>query len=170
MTGIDRLSGTSPLVGAGASPATDARSLAAGAMGEVGHRVLAWVGAVGGGADTGAAAWSEAAGQASGFQPDSRELSRGGDVYGLRELASGIADRLAGTPAQEGALVRSLEGFTRAAVVQLAGLAGAPGDRQVAGVRDALEGANRVESSNDVDGVIARLDAATATLVRSNQG
>ncbi len=167
MTAIDRISptGLPPTLGA-AQP--DARSAASAALGELGHRVLAWVGAVGPSADAGRAAWSGVTGAESGFRPDSGELARGGDVYDLRGLASGISDQLGGTPTQEGTLRRALEDFTRQAVVQVAGLAGAAGDRQVEGLRQALEVAGSATAGSGVDGVIERLDAATATLARQN--
>lgn len=165
MTAIGSINGI-----AGAAPlgvgAPDARAAATGAIGEIGHRVLAWVGASGGGGDR--AGWTASTGAASEFQPDSRELARGGDVYALGELGSGITEQFGGTPTQQGELGRALEGFTRAAVVQLAGLAGAQPDRQLAGVREAVATADRLSGAGGIDGVIQRLDAATAVLARQN--
>lgn len=172
MSGIDRLSSIGNAALASSGPALDARSVAQGAIGEIGHRVLAWVGASSG-STTGGAAWAEAAGQGSGFRADPGTLARGGDVYGLGDMAREITGSLGGTVTQEGSLRRALEDFTRASVVQLAGLSGAPGDRQVAGVRDALE---RVVADDavangghgGVDGVIARIEDAAALLSRAN--
>ncbi|PAX06970.1 hypothetical protein [Sphingomonas lenta] len=168
MTGIDRISAAPSPLGVSAAPNAGAREAAAGAIGTVGDRVLAWVDASARTDGAGRQAWAAATGGDAAFRPDARELARGGDVYGLGDLAAGIARDLGGTPAQEGALRRSLEDFTREAVVQLAGLAGAPGDRQVAGVRDALEAAGNADAPDGVDGVIARLDAAAAMLARQN--
>ena len=171
MTSINPLSPTAALGRIG-SAMPDARGAATGAIGEIGQRVLAWVDAIGrgsGGATSpGAAAWAEASGTPAGFQPDARELARGGDVYGLEDIGRGITQGMGGTPAEEGSLRRSLDAFTREAVIQIAGLSGAPGDRQVAGVRDALSVAAGVQGGDGVDGVIARIDLATATLAAQN--
>ena len=168
MTSIDRLSGSSPL--AGATPATqDARALATGAVGEIGHRVLAWVDASARGSNAGSSAWAQATGRASTFTPDTAELARRGDVYDVRGLTGQIASATGATPAQEGELHRALEDFTRASVVQLAGLAGAPGDRQIAGVRDALAVAGQAGgAATGVEAVIDRLQSATAHLSALN--
>lgn len=158
MTGINPTSGVSPLSIVSGASAPDARALAASTMNEIGGRVLAWVGAVGGGRSTGA----------SGFTPDLRELTRGGDVYGLGQLASDITDRVGGTPMQQGDLRRALEGFTREAVIQIAGLAGAPGERRMAGVDSAVAAAIDGPGGAGVDGVIGRLDAAASRLGAQN--
>jgi hypothetical protein len=168
MTGIDRLASITPPGSTAATAGTDARAEAGAAIGEIGHRVLAWVGQSAGAGDQGSAAWAEATGSQSGFAPSAAELSRGGDVYDLAGLSHGIAARLGGTPAQEGALHRALADFTRASVVQLAGLSGAPGERQVAGIRDALEAGTTASAGEGVDGVIDRIEAATASLARQN--
>ena len=164
MNGIGPISSASlsaPLAGGGAP---DARAAAMSAVSELGHRVLAWVGAVGPSSQAGLSAWSQVTGQGSEFQPNRAELSRGGDVYDLRGMASGISDELGGTPTQEGELRRSLEDFARAAVVQVAGLSGASGDRQVAGLQQALADALAAPAGEGVDGVTTRLDAATTRL------
>lgn len=169
MTSIDRLSGLSPLAPATAA-SNDARGAAIETMGEIGHRVLAWVDAASRGNGSGAQAWSETAGNGSGFAPDMGELARRGDVYGLGELTSELSARFGGSPAQEGELRRALDDFTRQAVVQIAGLSGAPGDQQVGGVRAALEGAANANAPAGLDGVIARFEAATADLSAQNRG
>lgn len=151
-----------------ATGAPDARGAAASAVSELGHRVLSWVGAVGGSSSAGLAAWGQVTGRGSEFQPNRAELSRGGDVYDLRGLADRISGELGGTPTQEGELRRSLEGFAREAVVQVAGLSGASGDRQVAGLQQALADALAAPAGEGVDGVTARLDAATARLSAEN--
>lgn len=160
---INGVTGATPLGGA----ATDARQAALGTIGEIGHRVLSWVAAVGGGAGA-AESWSASTGNASTFQPDRQELSRGGDVYGLNQIAHDLTAQFGGTPTQEGDLRRSLETFTRESVVQLAGLSGAAPDRQLSGVRDALATAGDVPAGEGVDGVIQRLDAAAALLAQQN--
>lgn len=166
MTSIGAITGTAGVTPA-ANAATDPRQAALGTIGEIGHRVLAWVDASGGGADS-AATWSASTATSSYFRPDASVLARGGDVYGLGELSGDLADRFGATPAQQGDLHRSLEGFTREAVIQLAGLSGADGDRQLFGVRDALAAAGDGADGGGVDGIIQRLDAATAVLARQN--
>lgn len=165
MTSLDRLSATSPLGAVAQTGAASARTTAAETIGTIGHRVLAWVGASGGSA-AGAAAWSGRAGAADGFTADAGVLAQRGDVYGLNQLAGDIARQHGATPTQEGDLRRGLEDFTRAAMVQVAGLSGAAGDRQVAGLMAALDGAEAAPAGEGVDGVIARLDAATTSLSR----
>ncbi|NIJ22171.1 hypothetical protein FHS95_003886 [Sphingomonas naasensis] len=173
MTSIDRISGLSPLSPTNAA-STDARGAAIETMGEIGHRVLAWVDAASRGANnnggSGAQAWSQTAGSGSGFAPDMGELARRGDVYGLGELTSDLSARFGASPAQEGALRRAIDDFTRAAVIQIAGLSGASGDQQVSGVRAALDGAARADAPAGLDGVIARFEAATADLSAQNRG
>jgi hypothetical protein len=168
MTGIDRLTPISPASTAAVLTGSSARAQAGAVMGEIGHRVLAWVGQNAGAADQGAQAWTEATGSASAFRPSPAELARGGDVYDLGGLSRDIAGRLGGTPAQEGALHRALADFTRASVVQLAGLSGASGDRQVAGIHEALEAGVAATGGEGVDGVIDRVETATASLTRQN--
>lgn len=168
MTGIDRLSGSSPLAGTTAATSGDAKSLATNAVGEIGHRVLAWVDASARTTTAGTGAWSDATGRASSFTPDKSELHRGGDVYDVRGMARDIAGATGATPTQEGELHRALEDFARASVVQLAGLAGASGDRQIAGVRSALDVAAGTHAGSGVEGVVNRLQAATAHLSALN--
>lgn len=169
MTSIDRISGLSPLSPAGAGASSDARGAAIETLGEIGHRVLAWVDAAGRGNGSGAQAWNQAAGNGSGFTPDMGELARRGDVYGLGELTRDLSARFGASPAQEGALRRALDDFTRAAVIQVAGLSGASGDQQVSGVRAALDSASRADAPAGLDGVIARFEAATADLSAQNR-
>jgi len=170
MNAIDRLS-SPPIAAAGGTSGAplSAADMARQTVGEIGHRVLAWVGASQpagqGGGDTGSAVWSRSVGT-SDFRPDAGELDRRGDVYGLRDLAAGISDRMGGTPTQEGELRRALEDFTRASVVQVAGLAGGDAGRQVEGLHQALDAAGdtHLNSAGGVDGVILRLEAATRQL------
>ncbi|MCX8476094.1 MAG: hypothetical protein MT490_09885 [Sphingomonas sp.] len=169
MTSIDRISGLSPLSPAGAGASSDARGAAIETLGEIGHRVLAWVDAAGRGNGSGAQAWNQTAGNGSGFAPDMGELARRGDVYGLGELTRDLSARFGASPAQEGALRRALDDFTRAAVIQVAGLSGASGDQQVSGVRAALDSASRADAPTGLDGVIARFEAATADLSAQNR-
>ena len=170
MTSIDRISGLSPLSPSGLGASTDSRAAASEAMGEIGHRVLAWVDAASRGNGSGAQVWSQTAGNGSGFAPDMGELARRGDVYGLGELTSQLSARFGGSPAQEGALRRALDDFTRQAVIQIAGLSGSSGDQQVSGVRAALDSAARADAPAGTDGLIARFEAATADLSTQNRG
>ncbi len=170
MTGVDRLSSATTISAAGGPGTQDARSLAGIAIGEIGHRVLAWVGASGGVSAAGSMAWAQATGSVSGFRPDTGVLARGGDIYNLNGLARDVASQTGATPTQEGELRRSFEGFTRAAVVQVAGLAGAAGSRQTAGIEVALNAATSGGSASGADGVIERVDRATATLTLANGG
>lgn len=166
MTGVDRLSSLAPIGASAAVQEKDAPALAGASIGEIGHRILAWVGASGGAqAAGGSAAWSQATGGAGGFRPDPAELARGGDVYDLDGLARDVAAQTGATPIQEGELRRALADFTRAAVVELTSLAGAQGDRQVAGIHAALATATAGTSSTGADGVVERLERATASLV-----
>jgi hypothetical protein len=109
------------------------------------------------------------AGNGSGFAPDMGELARRGDVYGLGDLTRDLSARFGASPAQEGALRRALDDFTRQAVIQVAGLSGASGDQQVSGVRAALDSASRADAPAGLDGVIARFEAATADLSTQNR-
>lgn len=167
MNGIDRIISTSPASAATGVGASDSRSAATDAIGEIGHRALAWVSAVGG-SDAGSAAWTGAAGRDSGFRPDTTVLERRGDVYGLNGMAGDIGARFGATPTQEGALRRALENFTRQAVVQIAGLSGASGERQVAGIGEALSIAGGPAPGGGVDDVVTRIEQATAHLAAQN--
>jgi hypothetical protein len=143
-------------------PALPSSGLAAAAVGTIGHRVLAWIGDSAGARQSGADAWAAQAG-ASDFTPDAAELARGGDIYGLRELAGHIATETAAGPVDQGAIHRALEDLTRATVVQLAGLSGKDGEEQTAGLADALVIAG-FDGPQTATAVIGRLDAATASL------
>lgn len=168
MTGVDRLSSAASIGASVLSGAQDARAIAGAAIGEIGHRILAWVGASGGASAGGQAAWTQAAGGASGFRPDPAELARRGDVYDLAGLSREVAAQTGATPTQEGDLRRAFEGFTRAAVVQIAGLSGADGARQMAGVEQALDAATSGSAPGGADGVVARIERATASLTSAN--
>lgn len=170
MIGVSRFS---PILPAGAQDTPGARQVkqeAQGAIGEIGHRVLSWASASAYAAGSGGAAWASASGAGSDFAPDAGKLAQRGDVYDLRGMSSDIASRMGGTPAQEGTLHRALADFTRAAMVQAAGLSGASPERQTAGLRDALDSALGGDSEDGIDGVTARIEQATATLVEQNGG
>lgn len=168
MTGVDRLSSATLIGSSTLSGAQDARAIAGAAIGEIGHRILAWVGASGGATAGAQATWTQAAGGASPFLPDSAELARRGDVYDLAGLSRDVAAQTGATPTQEGDLRRAFEGFTRAAVVQIAGLSGAGGARQMAGVEQALDAAAGGNAPEGADGVVARVERATASLISAN--
>jgi len=170
MIGVSRLSSILPTGQQDTPGAQQVKQETRAAIGELGHRVLSWSSASARSADSGAAAWTSAAGAGSDFEPDAGKLAQRGDIYDLRGMSSDIASRMGGTPAQEGALHRALADFTRAAVVQTAGLSGASPDRQTAGLRDALESALTGDSEDGIDGVTVRIEQATATLADQNGG
>jgi len=167
MTPIDRISSLSPAAQPGTSSVETAADATRAALGQVGHRVLAWVGAV---APTSAPAeaWTAQAGVSDGFRPDMAELARGGDVYGLKGLTDMLSDRFGATPAQSGELHRALEDFTRAAVVHVAGLSGGSADQQIAAMGQALDasvnGNGAGGNHSGIDGVIDGVNAAAARL------
>lgn len=165
MTGIDRLSSTALVPALDAARSAGAAGGAAQAIGSIGHRVLGWVGAVGGEA-SGSAFWSSRAGASDGFVADKGALAQRGDIYGLNQIAGDLAAQFGATPTQEGNLRRALEGVARGAMVQAAGLSGASGERQIAGLSEALDAAERAPAGDGIEGVIARLEAAAATLSR----
>jgi hypothetical protein len=170
MIGVSRLSSILPTSPQDTPNAQQVKQETQAAIGELGHRALSWASASARATDSGAAAWTSAGGIGSDFEPDASKLAQRGDIYDLRSMSSDIASRMGGTPAQEGALHRALEDFTRAAVVQTAGLSGAAPERQTAGLRDALESALTGDSEDGIDGVTARIEQATATLVGQNGG
>lgn len=161
MTPVDRLfpsSAISPL--ANAQP--DARSVAMQAIGDIGHRVLAWVGQTAPVASEGGSAWTHASGISAGdFTPDVALLNQRGDVYGLRSLASDIAGRFGADVVGEGELLRSLEGFAREAALHFNGLAGLPGGEQTATAAAAFDQARALDGPDSITGVIDRINAAT---------
>ncbi|KQT35003.1 hypothetical protein ASG29_02390 [Sphingomonas sp. Leaf412] len=170
MTAIDRLSPLAPLSPLAGDATTSAGSAAAQAIGNIGHRVLGWVAAAGGEAN-GSAAWTARAGEADGFVPDRGVLAQRGDVYGLNQIARDLSVRFGATPTQEGDLRRALEGVARGAMVQAAGLSGADGERQVAGLSAALDSAAAAPAGDGIDGidgVVARLEAAAGSFARGN--
>ena len=170
MIGVSRLSSILPTGQQESAGARQVKEETQAAIGELGHRTLSWVAASARTGDAGSTAWASATGAGSGFTPDGSKLAQRGDVYDLRGMSSDIATRMGGTPAQEGALHRALEDFTRAAVVQTAGLSGASPERQTAGLRDALDNALAGDSEDGIDGVTARIEQATATLTGQNGG
>ena len=155
---IERISSAPPVASIGsATGAGSAVATARTAMGTVGERVLAWT-VASSGSPSAAGQWSAKTGVASsGFAPSMAELSRGGDVYGLRSLTSEIAAQSGATPAQEGALGRAVEDFARGIALHFNGRAG--GDDMVDGVVAALDSA--VSSGSDgIDGVTSRIETA----------
>jgi hypothetical protein len=162
MTMVDRLSPLAPASPLAGGATTNAASAASAAIGDLGHRVLGWVGAVGGEA-AGSAAWTARTGEAQGAAPDRNLLAQRGDIYGLQQLAGDLSARFGATPTQEGDLLRALEGVTRGAMVHAAGLSGASGERQVAGLSAALDAAATAPAGEGIDGVVARLEAAAAS-------
>jgi hypothetical protein len=170
MIGVSRLSSIPPASPQDTPGAQQVKQETQAAIGEIGHRALAWTSASAQTPDSGAVAWASAVGVDSDFAPDAGKLAQRGDIYDLGGMSSDIASRMGGTPAQEGALHRALADFTRAAVVQTAGLSGASPERQTAGLRSALEGALTGDSQDGIDGVTARIEQATATLVDQNGG
>lgn len=167
MNGIDRLSPAAAPVALDGVRAGGAAGAAAQAIGTIGHRVLGWVAATGGVAG-GSAAWAARAGDGDGFVPDRGVLAQRGDVYGLTQIAGDLSARFGATPTQEGDLLRALEGVARGAMVQAAGLSGADGERQVAGLSAALDTAVAASSGEGIDGVVARLEAAADSFARAN--
>ena len=119
---------------------------------EMGGRASAWVAQLGG-----------AANGPGGFRPDLQTLARGGDVYGIGEVVRDVAGRLGAGPAEEGALHRAIEDFTREAVVTSVVFADEP-----AVARGRIEGALPVGvpggGVESVSGVIAQIEQATAAL------
>lgn len=160
MNGIDRLAASAAVVAPVAAQGAD--SLARGLIGEVGARVVGWAAASFG--DDNSAAWSQASGAGS-FQPIPARLAQG-DAYGLRGLAGDLAGKVGATPAQEGALLRALEDFTRAAALNVNALAGT--DNQLTALTAALD-VTATGGGDGLDGVVARLETATHRLETANQ-
>lgn len=158
MNAIDRLAPAAGVTLAETMGSAD--SLARAVIGEVGARVVGWAHASFG--DDNSAAWSQASGAGS-FQPVPARLAQG-DAYGLRALAGDLAGKLGGTPAQEGALLRALEDFTREAALNVNALAGSGNELS------ALSAALEVSGGGDgLDGVVTRLETATRRLEIANQ-
>lgn len=158
MTAINGFQSVSAAVGAtgtGAGAGSDAASAARNAVGEIGERVSAWVQSL---APGGAA-------PAGGFQPDRATLSRGGDVYGLRQIAGDIEARFGATPTQAGELSRALEGVARGAAVEAVLLHGSSGEAK--GLSAALEAAAGTDGGmGGIDDVTARLEQAAGAFAR----
>lgn len=169
MTPVDRLSPATPLAALDTARPTGASGAAADAIGTIGHRVLAWVGAAGGEAG-GSAAWSVRTGTGDGFVADRGMLAQRGDIYGLNQVADDLSVQFGATPTQEGDLRRALQDVARGAMVQAAGLSGADGERQVAGLSAALDTAVAAPAGEGIEGVIARLEAASTSLTQANRG
>lgn len=162
MNGIDRLSSTVPLALAGAS--AGAGTVARQMMAAAGAGVIGWAAdSFRLGPATGAA-WTAATGAAI-PAADRSLLSRGGDVYGLREIAGSAARQLGATPAEEGRLLRALEDFTRAAALNVNALAGTG-----ATMLSALDAGPLAPGDGEgLDGVVARLELATQRLDAANR-
>lgn len=168
MTSFERIGGAAPVSTVAATTSSNgAAGTARGTMAAIGERVLAWTAASFPAAKGAGAAWSAQTGVAgSGFAPSPAELARGGDVYGLRQLTGEIASHYAATPAQEGALGRAIEDFTRAAALHFNGRAG--GDDMVSGVARALDHA--IGAGGDgIDGVTTRIETAARSVEQLNQ-
>lgn len=147
MMSVDRLSQIGSAAALGSGGPLDAGTIARSVMETVGQRVAAWSGEIFGG---------KTAADGASFIPNTGELARRGDVYDLRPLVSETAARFGAGPAAEGALLRSVEDFTRAAALHIFG-----GDRADT-VTHALEGA--ASDGSGLDGVIGHLEAATREL------
>lgn len=162
MNGIDRLAPSAGIAAPAAGASAD--SVARGLIGEIGARVVGWAGHSFG--DDKGAAWSQASGAGS-FQPVPARLAQG-DAYGLRGLAGDLAGKLGASPAQEGALLRALEDFTRAAALNVNALAGS--DNQLTALSAALNGVGGDEGGggDGLDGVVTRLETATRRLETAN--
>ena len=155
---IERINGPSAIGAVAGGTTTGPAASARAAMATIGGRVLAWTAASSGGAVP-AAQWSVLTGGAGGgFAPNRAELARGGDVYGLRALAAEVAGHFGATPAQEGALGRAIEDFTRGVALQFNGRAGGAGmaDDVAAAVNRAADGSG----GDGIDGVTARIETA----------
>lgn len=165
MTGIDQIRPLSA-VGAIGTPSTSAaRDTAQQVAGEIGHRILSWLSAATPVPGSGLAAWSERFGAGSGdFAPSPATLASRGDVYGLRDLAAGVSRQFGAGTVEEGALLRALEDFGRETAVQLGGLAGLDGARQITGVADALEQALSAAAPDTIDGVSQYLSDTASRL------
>lgn len=157
MNAIDRLA---PSAGVSAlTTAASADTVARGLIGEVGARVVGWAGHSFGKDQSNS--WSATSGTGS-FLPIASRLTEG-DAYGLRGLAGDLASKLGGTPAQEGALLRALEDFTREAALNVNALAGSGNELT------ALTAALDVSGGGDgLDGVVTRLETATRRLETAN--
>lgn len=161
MNGIDRLGPLPAAAAVGAGVGADAMTRTL--IGEVGARVTGWAAATFGG--NAGAGWSAVSG-AAGFGPDAGRLAQG-DAYGLRDLAGGVASRLGATPAQEGALLRALEDFTRAAALNVNALAGS--GNELSALSATLDVTGDVTGNGSgVDGVVSRLEIATQRLETHN--
>jgi hypothetical protein len=152
MTAINGFSGI------GATATVSATASAGGSAGvareivdAIGDRVQAWVSAL-------------APGGSGGGRTDAGTLARGGDVYGLRAMASDLSARFGGSPREEGDLTRAMEDFTRAAMIETAGLHGSDGTVRTQGLDLARAAAEAVPESGGISGIAVRLEAATAAL------
>lgn len=152
MTAVDRSNAvTGPGLSAFGSAPGSGPDPAARIMADVGQRIAAWTDMLAGGRAS------------SGFRPDPHELQRRGDVYGLRQLAAEAAATMGATPTQEGALLRALENFTRAAAVHIYGLAGAEPAQRFA----ALSAAGGADASPaTIDALTSRIESAARDLAR----
>lgn len=153
MTGIDRIAGSAAAAGLAAETTPDA--LARAMLGEAGREVLAWSAAVFG-RDGGSAG------------PDLARLAQGGDVYGVRAIAGQAAAALGATPAQEGALLRALEDFTRAAALNVHALAGSDAQADALAAVQSAAPELSSDATTGVDSVIARIERATDLVQQAN--
>lgn len=169
MTAIDRMGGA-PAVGAiDFSASVDPRQVVAKTLGTIGDRVLAWTAQSFPLGDAPAAAWSAHTGSSGGFVPDPAVLARGGDVYGVLELAEQVADPFTTTPQEERELERAIWDFTSELALRLNALAGAPAETQIGAATDAFDRALSEESASGVVGVTQRIELAARTLEAVNR-
>lgn len=162
MTAINGLSAVASVTQPGASRSAD--DIAVAMIGNAAAQVLGWaahsfnLGPAAGGA------WAQMSNGSTAIVEPAR-LAQGGDIYGLRDIASAAAGELGATPAEEGELLRALEDFTRAAALNVNALAGADGVDPLSGLAAALDTPG---GGDGIGGVVNRLEAATRQLDTAN--
>lgn len=146
--GIGSIGATSLRLASGAPTG----GLAAAIAGELSGRAAAWVATLSGGGSAEA-----------GFRADMSLLARGGDIYGIAELTRDVAARIGASAAEEGALQRAVEDFTREAVIASAN--GSDSSQRPVALDEAVAAARSdADGAETADDVIGRLEAATAHL------
>lgn len=171
MTSFERIAGLPAAAAAcQACAGGDAATTAQGVMAGIGARVLAWTSQSFGTNGDAAAAWNARTGAQGGFAPDRAELARGGDVYDLRGITAGIAREYGATPAQEGALGRAIEDFTRGVALRFNALAdGGARDAMLDGVAGALDDAVASGGPDGIEGVTTRIELAARAVDTANR-
>lgn len=170
MTSFERIGGIAPVTASTpAGAAGDAAATARGTMAAAGDRVLAWTAQSFGTGAAAGAAWSARTGGDGGFAPDHAVLARGGDVYQLRALTAEIAGAHGATPAEEGALGRAIEDFTRAVALRFNALAGGPEGAMLDDVAAAVDSAAAADAGSGIGGVTARIESAAAMVEALNR-